>query len=434
MKKVAGKCRVAFVVFFALVILAVFPVFGVAAEEQTDRDSTLRFGKDGKFTVMQIADVQDYGKTNQDAIRVIEAALDKVQPDLVVFTGDQVEGYATYFKYGDKEKKVKQTIDNFLAPLDERGVPFAVVFGNHDQEAGVSKEQQMQYYQAHPTCLAVDEGDAAFGCGTYNLPVTDSSGEKTVFNFYFVDSNSSAQGGGYDNVHADQIALCKKLSDGLKAENGGMPIPSLLFQHIPVEELYYVLKEVPADTPNAKKWYRDLKPGFFVIDESNMVGGKTENFFFREAIASPDINSGQFDSWLEQGDIIGAYFGHDHINNFVGNYQGIDLGYGLGTSYNAYGAGKQGGVRVFELDERNPTVYETYGLQYQELCGDKMLDPIASFCSTKLSFPATELAFYAVVAIPVLAVFVTVSVLLMNKRKKKRFNQDLNQVKTPVTK
>lgn len=429
MKKSVRKWLVSLSATAALLCASVTPAFAVGASS-AERQA-LRFGADGKFTIMQIADVQEYGKINKDALRVIEAALDKAQPDLVVFTGDQVEGYATYFKYGNREKRVRQTIDNMLAPLDERGIPFAVVFGNHDQQSGVDKETQMKMYQAHEGCLAVDEGQDVSGCGTYNLPILSADGEKTVFNLYLVDSNSDDPKGGYDNVHKDQIDYCKAISKQLKEENGGEAVPSLLFQHIPVEELYYVLKEVPEGTEGAKKWYRDLKPGYFAIDENNSVGSKTENFYFRESIASPNENSGQFDSWLEQGDIIGAYFGHDHINNFVGNYKGIDLGYGLGTSYNAYGAGLDGGVRVFELNENSPADYNTYSLQYRELCGEKMLDPVASFFSTKLSFPATEVLAYACVVLPVLAVVTAVIIIAVKKARKKKA---VSGEKTPVMK
>lgn len=417
MKKWLPKvvCVLAAVCFAGTGVIAAGAVTSAGQEP-----APLRFQEDSKFTIMQIADVQEYGKVNKDALRVMNAALDRVQPDLVVFTGDQVEGYASYFQYGDREARVRRTIDNVLEPLDRQGIPFAVVFGNHDQESGVSKEKQMEMYQAHPGCLAVDEGAAAFGCGTYNLPIQSSDGASTALNLYFVDSNSSVPQGGYDNVHADQIALCRELSDGLKAGNNGRPVPSLLFQHIPVEELYSVLKEVPEGTEGARKWYRNLKPGSFMIDEQNQVGLDKDTYFYREPIASPNENSGQFQSWVEQGDIIGAYFGHDHINHFAGTYEGIDLGYGLGTSYNAYGAGKEGGVQVFVIDETAPQAYETYGLTYQSLCGDKMLDPIASFCSTRLSFPATELGMFGGMGLAAAALVVAALVILIKAIKKHR--------------
>ena len=53
----------------------------------------LKFRPNGKFRIMQIADIQDTQITSKDTIELIEAALDKDKPDLVVFTGDQIKGY-----------------------------------------------------------------------------------------------------------------------------------------------------------------------------------------------------------------------------------------------------------------------------------------------------------------------------------------------------
>lgn len=74
----------------------------------------------------------------------------------------------------------------------------------------------------------------------------------------------------------------------------------------------------------------------------------------KENIASPLTSSGQFDSWVKQGDVIGAYFGHDHINCFNGTVEGIDLGYTPGAGFNVYGPGLDRGVRVFEINENSP--------------------------------------------------------------------------------
>ena len=44
-----------------------------------------------------------------------------------------------------------------------------------------------------------------------------------------------------------------------------------------------------------------------------------------EGPCPPDVNNGQFTSWVKTGDVIGAVFGHDHINDFVGDVDGIKL-------------------------------------------------------------------------------------------------------------
>lgn len=56
--------------------------------------------------------------------------------------------------------------------------------------------------------------------------------------------------------------------------------------------------------------------------------------------------------------MVGTYCGHDHINTFMGDYYGIELGYGPGTGFGAYSLNHGSAdthtlrdARIFELDE-----------------------------------------------------------------------------------
>ena len=55
--------------------------------------TNLRFREDGSFRVLQMADIQDGPNVLPDTIRLIREAIRKADPDLVVFTGDQIRGY-----------------------------------------------------------------------------------------------------------------------------------------------------------------------------------------------------------------------------------------------------------------------------------------------------------------------------------------------------
>ena len=80
----------------------------------------------------------------------IEAELDAAQPDLVVFLGDQIHGPST----GRSVERTQKALDAILQPVAARELPFAVVFGNHDDEGGVDKQTQLEYYRSYPGCLA----------------------------------------------------------------------------------------------------------------------------------------------------------------------------------------------------------------------------------------------------------------------------------------
>ena len=99
------------------------------------KTADLYFRADGKFRIMQVADTQDTQVTSKDTLAFLAAALDEAKPDLVVFTGDQFKGYGVSFLLGEREANYKKAIDNLIAPLEQRGISFTFVFGNHDDQA-----------------------------------------------------------------------------------------------------------------------------------------------------------------------------------------------------------------------------------------------------------------------------------------------------------
>ncbi|QUC66355.1 metallophosphoesterase [Aristaeella hokkaidonensis] len=95
----------------------------------------------------------------------MNASLDVAELDLVVFLGDMIHSRDLR-----GEAKVRKAIDAAASPVVEREIPFALVFGNHDEECGISKEEQLKIYQSYPGCLAVD-GEDLPRCGNYYLVV-----------------------------------------------------------------------------------------------------------------------------------------------------------------------------------------------------------------------------------------------------------------------
>ncbi len=71
-----------------------------------------------------------------------------------------------------------------------------------------------------------------------------------------------------------------------------------------------------------------------------------------EPVCSPAINSGFFAAMVEAGDVMGAFCGHDHVNDFEGKLHGMRLCYGRATGFGEYGrAGFPRGARVIRLRE-----------------------------------------------------------------------------------
>ena len=63
------------------------------------------------------------------------------------------------------------------------------------------------------------------------------------------------------------------------------------------------------------------------------------------------------------------FFGHDHMNDFTGMYDGILMGQCQLASFNAYGDGLRQGVRILEFEEDKPFVMQTRMVRYRELIG-----------------------------------------------------------------
>ncbi len=346
-------------IIIAIMIASFFTLSAAAAPAA---DTALRFDRDGRFTIMVIADVQDSVQLNHYTSLLMNAALDREKPDLVVLLGDNIYSLAPMLIFS--EKNTKTAIQNMLEPITARGIPFCLVMGNHDSEGAMARKDQMLHYQTFPGCLA-QMGDNEPSVGDYQLTIKANDSDKDLVNLWFLDSGDNrpqSEGGGYAYVRPEQIAWYEQTAARLKAQNDGVPLPSLLFQHIPVPELYQVLEAVPKGTPQAVRGFRTYSDRYFVANPKLVTKGT-----MGEAPCASDVNSGQFDSWLRQGDVMAAFFGHDHVNDFESAYQGIDLVYTSGVGFYAYGKGDEHGVRMIELSQSDPGRYATRMLYYKDL-------------------------------------------------------------------
>ena len=332
----------------------------------------LRFNSDHKFKIMQIADTQEIPAVSPDTLSLINNALDREKPDLVIFTGDQIKGYSKKFK--KDPAIIESTIDILVEPIAKRNIPFMVTYGNHDAQCGVDNRGQYKFYAKYDNFISGDLRNSD-DVGTADIQIYSSTEDKPVFELYIIDSHGKAKdGAGYAPVDKKQIEWYISRREQLKAENGDY-LPSLVFQHIPVPEFFDVIKKVPKGTKGAVPAYGAHENEYFVLNDETIAEGG----FMLESPASPDVNTGEFEAMSEKGDVLGIYVGHDHNNSFVVKYKGVDLGYTQGAGFNVYGPGENRGVRIFELDETAPREYKTHTATFKELCGTKIKTPVKEF-------------------------------------------------------
>ena len=322
-------------------------------------EAKLQFGADGTFRIMNFSDIQDKANLMSITEKFMAAAIEAEKPDLIILTGDNIAGNSI------SEQKTETAIREVMDVLEPYGIPVAIVFGNHDEESGMSKEDQMAIYNSYDCSISYDDGESLWGCGTYNIPIYSSTDEsKVVFNCWLFDSGNRDEDGEYDHLKQDQIDWYKAKSAELKAANGGEVVPSIAFQHIIVPEILDALKEVDSAADGAVAKYGKN----YVLPETAGEGS-----FMGEAPCPAGVNSGEFDAFLECGDVLGVVSGHDHTNSFVVPYKGIDIINTPTCGFRSYGDNETRGIRIFDINEKNPAEYETRVVTYPELAADGSL-------------------------------------------------------------
>ena len=97
-------------------------------------------------------------------LSLLATMLDKEKPDLVVFTGDQLNGQHTSWD-------AKSVLAKFARTVTERQIPWAAIFGNHDDEDGDTRRDQIKYMQGLPYSLVQAGPKDIHGEGNYVLKV-----------------------------------------------------------------------------------------------------------------------------------------------------------------------------------------------------------------------------------------------------------------------
>ena len=277
----------------------------------------------GRFKIVQFTDIHWQWGDEKDlqTAALMEGILDAEKPDLVVLTGDSISG-----KELNTVGAYENAYLNLTRPIVTREIPWAAVFGNHDDEGCISRKDQMALMREIPYCLALPGPADIDGVGNYTLRLYDSSGHKVRNVLYFMDSGAYApkEIEGYAWINRKEINWFVQQAKGFEKKYG-KKLPSLAFFHIPIPEYDQV------------------------FDETSL-GVKQED------VCCSKINSGFFAAMLEAGGMVGTFAGHDHVNDYEGELFGVRLCYGRATGFNTYGKdGFPRGARVIVLGEDEST-------------------------------------------------------------------------------
>lgn len=273
--------------------------------------------------ILLIADVHNRPKTKQkDKERTLAGlgnAIKNARADLIVFLGDVV--------HGPDFKEVNEKYAPYLKEvLDLTGdTPFAFVFGNHDDECDISKDEILSIISTYPNSVTNGKN--------YTI---DMMGEKLLF----IDSGTYYDGDEslYDTVKPEIISWAKSETNGSNA---------ILFQHIIVPDIFDIMVQkahfMPFWAHGDGKWVKFNKG-------INYTGKLCER------PCPPDINTNELKELAPN--LKCACFGHDHVNSFELDLMGVRLIQCAGAGYNCYDRRKKSNIKILDTKTlKTETIY-----------------------------------------------------------------------------
>ena len=228
----------------------------------------LKFDKDGNFKIVQFTDLHYKSgvEESKKALECIENVLGEEEPDFIIITGDLV--YST---------PAEKALYELMEPVIASGIPYAIVWGNHDSDFDLTREQIRIISEKLKGNLSRTEKGVS-GESNFVLTVKSYAGDKDAAILYCLDSHSYSQMkplvSGYAWFEDDQIDWYKAKRDAFIKQNDGKVLPSMAFFHIALPE------------------YNQA-----AADENTILYGNRW-----EAACAPKLNTGMFKAMLEKGD------------------------------------------------------------------------------------------------------------------------------------
>ncbi len=322
--KIIREIKIAVCVFLAVALTVIgilfFPLTGEkhteiwSADQQFDIAKIQTVEKDREdFKILMFTDTQlwsSLGK-NKECYKQMDALVEKTQPDLITLPGDILSAMSSRF-----------SINNFIKHMENYGIPWAPVYGNHDNEIPSNTlNWQADKYMAAEHCLMQKGPSNLYGCGNYVINITEK-GEPiyTLFMFdngryiEYLDEETNEPYTKEIYMGYEQIAWYEWNVKGIE-KTTGRTVASMTFSHF------------------AQPEFREAVEKYGVQDENGVYNiPKEYGFGYCQYLpGTAPVKSGFVDKCKELGSTKYIFCGHDHENNASITYDNITYTYGLKT-------------------------------------------------------------------------------------------------------
>lgn len=269
----------------------------------------------------------------------ITSVVAQTNPDLIFITGDVVYG-----EFDDQGT----SLELFCDFMDSLGVPWAPVYGNHDNETRRGVEWQNSRLEAASLCLF--KKGSVTGNGNYSVLLTRDG--KPFRALYMMDSGgcmgspseSARRGPGFAG---DQYEWLYDTAASMNAA-AGETLPSFVGFHIPTIQFHQAAVSKGYQTADEREKY---VIGVTSPAQDGDFGCKWEPI---SCIHTPE----DFVERLNGLGVDGVFVGHCHSNNTSVLWQGIRWTYGLKTGqYDYHNAGQLGGTLITLWDRSFTAVH-----------------------------------------------------------------------------
>ena len=321
----------------------------------------LRFDNNGNFKICCFSDLHETADFDPRSYAALDGIIAREQPDLVLLGGDIWNGAL------DRPiEELRAFLDVFTRPMEERGIPWAHVMGNHDHDYAFGDDAYQALFESYPHCVSAHTcpTDGVDGVTNFVLPIRSADDSLIAFAVWGLDTHILSDGlilrngvnlrqghrvsqpvtgtSHWDFVHFNQLRWYYDTSEALERQNGA-PIDALMLLHAaPLE--YGICMNNPSET--------------------KLDGDVQETLF------SGSLNSGLLATVLQRGDVRAMVCGHMHANTFAAEYCGVKLCFDGSIGFKTGGKDALRGGRVFELcenDTAHPHTYYVYAKDVIEI-------------------------------------------------------------------